>query len=352
MSTLLNSIESIPNYLKKLVDENQQNFQEFETYINKQKITRIAFIASGSSYNAVFVLKGFSERCLGISCDYYYPNMFVNYSGQLDPNCLYVVISQGGSTKLVFEALNKIKENNLKNVALTSSFTSIISKTSDCPIEIGCGNEPYMYRTIGYSTSVVTSLLLMLKLAKSNNSIDQQKLDYYLSDLVKGINNLDKIVESTNNWYNENKFGLMKRSKVMLAGTNDLYAVAQEADIKIMEMVPMVTRSFELEEFIHGPQNAFDDDTIFFVLSRSSEDQEKAIAIAKFLKNEIGYCSIIGDYQIDQKDLNINPASKYFSFIEYITVFQTVGYHHATNHGRDLKRSVNSSINQYITKTL
>ena len=352
MSTLLNCIESIPNYIDTLLENHEQNFKDFEEYVGSKKIKKIVFVASGSSYNSVIVLKNFTEKYLNIKCDYYYPNIFLNYSGPFDENTMYIVISQGGSTKLVLDSLNKIKNNNLPNVALTSSFSSIISKNSDCPIEIGCENEPYMYRTIGYSTSVVTTLLLLLKLAKLNKDIDNSKFYYYLNDIKKGSANIASIIELSTNWYNDNKFSLMKRNKVMLAGTNDLYYVAQEADIKIMEMVPMITRSFELEEFIHGPQNAFDDNTIFFILSRSNEDQEKAIAISKFLKQEIGYCSIIGDYTTDNKDLNINPVSQHFSFIEYITVFQVISYYHATNHGRDLKKSVNSSINQYITKTV
>ena len=138
----------------------------------------------------------------------------------------------------------------------------------------------------------------------------------------------------------------------MLAGAGPLWAVAQEADIKLMEMVPMVTRSYELEEFIHGPQNCFGDDILFFILLKQGKDEEKAVSIARFLKEKIGFCTVVGDVITEMRDLRIRPASRYFWFLEYITVFQVLAYRMASDRGRDLSRGVNAGIGEYISKVL
>jgi len=174
-----------------------------------------------------------------------------------------------------------------------------------------------------------------------------EEIDF--AKLPKGI---VQTAEATKGWYQKNKFSLLRRDKMMLAATNDYWPVVQEADIKIMEMVPIMTRSFELEEFIHGPQNAFNDEMLFFILSKAGEDEQKVTAIANFLKSEIGFCSVVGECARDDKDLKLVPMSKYFSPLEMVTAFQLLAYYMATDKGRDLSRGVNTSITNYITKTI
>ena len=144
----------------------------------------------------------------------------------------------------------------------------------------------------------------------------------------------------------------MRRNKVILAGAQDFYETSNEADIKLMEMVPLMTRSFEMEELIHAPQNAFDDSTLFFILTNKDHDKEKALHIAEFIKNEIGFGCLVGNNKIDDRDLYFELKSTNFTPIEEITAFQVIAYRMATDHGRDLARGVNTSINKYIKKTL
>lgn len=105
-----------------------------------------------------------------------------------------------------------------------------------------------------------------------------------------------------------------------------------------MEMLPVFTNSFELEELIHGPQNSFNQNIGYFILSRSNEDREKARSIAAFIEKEISSCYLIGDY--DEASFNVSPESKYFSNLEYITYFQVLAYMLSTDRGRDLTKGI------------
>ena len=62
-------------------------------------------IASGSSYNAAFMAKLFLEETCGIRTTLFYPNVFVNYHTDIQKKAAYLFISQGGQTKLVYEAM-------------------------------------------------------------------------------------------------------------------------------------------------------------------------------------------------------------------------------------------------------
>lgn len=349
---LIECIERIPSLLNKLIDSEEANEQKLTEYFGNRKIDEIVFIASGTSYNSANVTKYYAENNLGLKVRCIYPNEFVNYRTYKNSSCLYVVISQGGITKLVYEALEIIKQWNYLNCSITEDLDSPIAKLADISLSMGSNNEEFMYRTIGYSTTVCNCFMLELILAKRNMTISAKKYQDELNDLRNASSNIKTIINISNTWYEDNKFSLLKRSKCILSGANYLYEVANEADIKLMEMVPMMTRSFELEELIHGPQNSFDDSTIFFILADRNFDIDKVRAIKNFIRNEIGYCAIVGDYQIDDRDLKIEYKSINFRPLELITCFQVISYHMATDKGRDLTRGVNANIQKYIKKTM
>ncbi len=353
MTTLMDCIEDIPCKLEEIANNRHIRFSNLLKYLEgKDEIDEIVLVASGTSYNSAFTIKSFCENLCGLRTTLVYPNIFVNYTKNLNKKALYVMISQGGATRLVYEALEKVKNKGCLNCSITANLDCVIATHADVAIEMGCGEEEYNYRTLGYSTTVATLYMMCIKIAEFYNKLPEAKVEELILDFSKLYCSLKQIKEKTLTWYYKNKFSLMRRNKMMIAATNDLWPVAQESDIKVMEMVPMITRSFELEEFIHGPQNSFDDATVFFILSREGEDSNKAKSIARFIKSEIGFCALIGNNGIEERDLEINPVSKYFSTLEFITPMQIIAFKLADDHGRDLKRGVNSSITNYITKTI
>ena len=344
---LLDCIKRIPTCLERIVENYPKMKEQILEYIQDKDIQELVFVASGTSMNASKVTRYFSENICNIHVHTYYPNEFMNYFDHIKENTLYVFVSQGGSTKLVYDSLLKVKKKNCWTCSITENLDAPIALEAELSLEMGSDHEEYIYRTIGYSTTALTIALLETCLSK-----DEELEKKVIDDIYKAINNLDNIRTITKTWYKNNKFSLMKRNKVILAGAQSFHETANEADIKIMEMVPLMTRSFELEELIHGPQNAFDDQTIFFLLSDIDIDGEKVRKIAHFLKDEISFCAIVGNQQIDQKDLYFSLHSQYFTHLEEITAFQVIAYYMATDHGRDLSRKVNGHMDHYIKKTL
>ncbi len=342
---LIECIERIPSLLQKQGD-NYKSIKEKINVFNKS-FNEIVVIGSGTSLNAAKVTRYFAKS-IGIKVLSFYPNEFLNSYQYINQDALYVFISQGGTTKLVYDCLTVIKEQHLSHIAITASLESPISKHADVSIEMGCEDEEFLYRTIGYSTSVLSMCLIEMGIANLSN----EKENEILSDLSCAINNLKSIKTKALDWYKSNQFSLMKRTKCILSGSHYLHETANEADIKLMEMIPMITRSFELEELIHGPQNAFDDQTIFFILADRLYDEEKTKSIKSFIKNEIGFCTLVGDIQVDERDLFIEYRSTSFRMLEVITTFQVISYCMSKDRGRDLTRPVNGCVKKYINKSL
>ena len=347
--TLMNCIERIPEKLREIAERDTPG-----SFAEDGGIREIVIVASGSSYNAAFTAKMFLENVCGFRVTLVYPNIFVHYGAEIRKEALHLFISQGGKTKLVYEGLLLAKKAGCVTYAMTADRECVIADAADHFVDMGCGEEEYLYRTIGFSATAASVMMFGADLAVRQGMIGEEKLAEIKEDLHRAAGNLERIRQETLVWYEENKFSLLRRSTMMISAAGDLWPIAQESDIKAMEMVPMMTKSYELEEFIHGPQNAFHDGMLFVLYSKQGEDEEKVKKIAAFLKQEIGFCAVVGAAadREDKKDLELTVKSRYFAPLEYITFMQVAAYKMADARGRDLSRGVNSVIGQYIQKTV
>ncbi len=345
-------IDRIPDLIEKRILDYTEIEKQVIDLMGDRKKKKIIFVGSGTSLNAASATKYFAENSCGLQVEMIVPNCFLNYNQDLDEEALYVVISQGGATKLVYESLLRIKEKKLINLSITENKNSPVAKESDLALEMGSEHEEFIYRTIGYSTTVVTCCFIEMALSYHNQQLDEEKKKELLVDLKEVCSSLKRIVVQSEQWYLQKKPMLMEKTKCILAGAGYLYETAKEADIKIMEMVPMLTRSFELEELIHGPQNAFDNQTMFFLLLDRQHDFEKVERIKSFINNEIGACVVVGDYAFDHQDMTFNYRSSHFRMLESITFFQVIAYYLALDHGRDLTQGIYPNLSEYIKKTL
>lgn len=349
--TFLDSIDTIPGILSKMVDTRAARMSNFADLVAKRPVKRVIFIGSGSSYNSALAACPFFDR-LGIEAQPMFPNQFTTYATSFDRDALYVVISQGGATRLVFEAVRKLHETGCKVCSITADITSPIARAADVAVEMGCGEEQFRYRTVGVSATVVSCWQLALTIAKTNGRISNQDALAYDNRLKSVIASLPVRRNATLAWYDEHRFSLMRARYMIFAGADDLWAVAREADIKAMEMIPLITRSFELEEIIHGPQNAFDASGAYVLFARKGIDADKARSVAAFLNENIGFCAVVGSAGSDGHDFVFREADEQFGSLEYLTFAQVVAYRLADDHGRDFTRPLNADIARHVSKEL
>ncbi len=346
--TLMNCIERIPEKLEKI------SKRDIVIEDKLERAGELIIIASGSSYNAAFTAKMFLEKVCKIKTTLIYPNIFVNYYTDLRDTAAYLFISQGGQTRLVYEAMLLAQKYGCLTYAMTAEKESIIAQKADCYLDMGCGKEEYLYRTLGFSVTAASIMMLGAAIALKKGTILGEEYKKIKNDLLTAAQNLEKIKLRTLDWYEKNKFSLLRRNTMLFTAAGELWPVAQESDIKAMEMIPAMTKSYELEEFIHGPQNAFHNGMVFVIYSKKGEDEEKVKKIASFLKNEIGFCAVVGAMaeDADERDLRLEIKSEFFAPLEYITFIQVLAYKMADARGRDLEKGVNSVIQKYIQKTI
>lgn len=349
--SMLEVIQNIPNQILKRL----QASDEFSQKLTGVTQDKVLIVASGTSYNAAFTVKDFTEKKLGLPVTIDYPNHFYHHFNEslYDERTLYVFVSQGGTTKTVLETIEKVNNLGGVTVSLTESLATPIAQAAKISFEIGSEKEPFIFRTAGYSLTAVTLYLTLLAVALEKGNITKTEWADFYNELVGLKKDLPEVMTLAEEWYQKHQDILLSRKALFFAGGGSLWPIAQEADIKFMEMIPIFTNSFEIEEIIHGPQNCFNDSMGFFFLAENKMDEEKAVSIDAFIKKEVGaFSQILTTTKTDSEMLYIASKSSNFHSLVFMTFFQVVGFKLATDSGRNLTQKMYPQIDHYINKTV
>ena len=321
MVTILDVISRTKSKYEKIID-NVESLFSFE--FDVKKIDEIMFIGSGSSYSSCLSTSLMCETLTGLKTSVMLPNMFISKS-VYNPNCLYVFVSQTGTSSLTIAASEKLKDKYL-TAALTGDLNSKLANACKYKYLIDCGYEEYTYATLGFSCSMISELLLCARIGFNNNHLSETEYKNYLNELsLVGLSNENVIVQ-TINWFNMHKQDLLKKDNFIFYGGRSFYGLANEAALKIMEITKKyVCAGYEIDDGMHGPNYCFDERTALICLD-DGLDHDKAVALMNLMKNEYQSGYLISDNIMDDKDLKISFRTSHFKNLEIISFIQVFAY--------------------------
>ena len=296
-------------------------------------IEEIFLIGSGSSFNASNTAASFIENLCGIQVCPLLPNQFAQKK-ILNDKALYIFVSQSGTSSLVKKQILKVKEIGCVSVAVTDDENSPIAKEADINLSIHVGGEEFGFRTVGFCATVLTLQMIGLRIALESGKISEEEFSEYISDGIKATGNIPKVIEDSLEWFDKNKDDLKTLRSLMYYGGGELFGIAVEGALKLME-TPKLYLSFgyEAEDGIHGPCYAFNKDDAIIFLNDGENDVEYASSMVRFSKQELGRGYMFGPLVQDEKDLKIVPCSRHFRALEFAPSVQAVAYQMAIYNG-------------------
>ena len=128
----------------------------------------------------------------------------------------------------------------------------------------------------------------------------------------------------------------MRSRFIAFTGAGTLYGVAMEAAVKTWEAPQYPSAGYELDEGMHGPNYGYNSNDAVIILNDGSRGAEKALALARYMKDEFDNGYIFGLDAIDGRDLAFTPAGGDFCCLEFAAAVQTFMYRLAEDGGRDL----------------
>ena len=335
MVTMLDCIRRVPERIRLIADRREENFSLLAEFLRKETPDEILLIGSGTSYTAAFTARRLAEEASGIRVTVSSPSDFLHASTVRNPHALYVFVSQSGTSAVLLDAMRYVKGLGLPAALVSASGDSLAAKEADWYLDMGAGNEEYGMRTIGYSTSVLTLQLLGVTAGQARGVLSGETVKQYAAQLEKGAEAIPGIIQRTLEWMDHSRRNIMRSRFIAFTGMADLYGVAMEGAVKMWEAPQYPSAGFELDEGMHGPNFGYNDNDALIVLYNGAPGSEKALALARYMKNEHHNGYVFGTETIDEHDLPIQPQGGPFFALEYAAAVQTFMYRLAVDGGRD-----------------
>lgn len=335
MVTMLDCIERVPSLLDRILANTKQTFDEVFTVYDPKEIDEICLIGSGTSHNSAVTARYLAETASGVRVTPMLPNEFLYSFSVRNPKALYVFISQTGTSTVTMEAVQYVNAQSFMSACVSEKPDTPIAKEAKAFIDMGCGYEEYPMRTIGYSTTVLTLMLLGLELGRRSGHLSEADYEDYLAQARAASANIPDVIARALKWMDTSRRKIMKSAFIAFTGADSLYGVAMEAAVKVWEAPQFPSAGYELDEGMHGPNYGYNFNHAVIVLNNGGRDSHKALQLAKYMKNENRNGYVIGVDSIDDHDLAFEPKGGAFDCLEFAAAVQVFMYRLAVDGGRD-----------------
>lgn len=349
MVTMLDCIKRVPSLLDKIIDNADTTFAQVFSVYDPAGIDEICLIGSGTSFNSAATARYLAEAASGVRVSVVLPNEFLyNYTVR-NPKALHVFISQTGTSTVTMNALKYANENGMMSAAVSEKADTPLAREAKAFIDMGSGHEEFGMRTIGYSTTVLTLMLLGMRLGLAAGRLSADAYAAYLGQARLASANIPGVIDKALAWMDVGRRRIMKSSFIAFTGVGPLYGVAVEASVKVWEAPQYPSAGFELDESMHGPNYGYNYNHAVIVLNDGGRDSEKALALARYMKNEHGNGYVIGVGTMDGMDLGFEPAGGPLCCLEFAAAIQVFMYRLAVDGGRDFSiLGVHAKMNSYF----
>jgi glucoselysine-6-phosphate deglycase len=327
---LMDTVEKRKDILESVVDLFKENH-----------IDRIVAIGSGSSYNAITSSKYFLQKILGIEVKTYFPYSFNHYEQLFGKDILVIGISQTGSSAGTVDALKRAKDEGAHTLALTAYKDAPLTKVADRTLIIACGDENSDFKTKGYTSTVLTFLLMALEIGLAEEKLDKEQYNAYVQELVDISHGYDGLIDRAEEWYRDNRDEFLAIDKATVIGVGPNYGTALEASIKMIETNYFMSSTYELEEYLHGPNMALEEGSYIFYILGKGQYSSRMEKLYEYTKKFTDYSYIIRNNEnIGDRRAFSFDFTQYedFSSLQYVVPFQILCYNRAVDLNHDLSQ--------------
>lgn len=335
MVTMLECIERIPTLLQEIIDNRIANFAKVIAAVGEREIDEIVLIGSGTSNTSAVTARPLVEKTSGLRVTVRTADEFYYDSHYRNPHALYLFTSQTGTSKVVREAQKAITSAGLLTACMSEHSNTPLASETPLFICMGCGNEEYPMRTIGYTTSVFTLMLLGVELGRAGGHLAEPDYQHYLEQAALLPQSHADTTVRTLKWLQHSRRQMMRSQSMIFTGAECMYGVALEGAMKVWETPQIMSMGYELEEGMHGPNYGYNQNHCVIVLVGPSRS-DKALSLAGYVKNGLGNGFAVGSPVLDDRDLLLDLRTTDFCCIEVAPVVQVISYQLAVDGGRDL----------------
>ncbi|MFF0725821.1 glutamine--fructose-6-phosphate transaminase (isomerizing) [Streptomyces sp. NPDC004134] len=304
-------------------------------------VRRVKILGCGTSYHAGMIGAQLVEELARVPADAEPASEFRYRNPVVDPDTLYVAVSQSGETYDVLAAVQELKRKGARVLGVVNVVGSAIARETDGGIYVHAGPEVCVVSTKCFTNTVVAFGLLALHLGRIR--------DLSVADgrrVIEGLRRLpEQIAEMLRG---EDEIRALAKEyaharSMMFIGRVRGYPVAREAALKLKEVSYIHAEAYPASELKHGPLALIEPEVPTVAIVPDDELLEKNRAALEEIKAREGRILAVAHRRQEKADHTIVvPRSE--PELDPILMgipLQLFAYHTALELGRDIDKPRN-----------
>ncbi|WLG79562.1 glutamine--fructose-6-phosphate transaminase (isomerizing) [Pseudomonas sp. FP1911] len=311
------------------------------------KVRNVQIVACGTSYHAGMVARYWLEELAGIPCQVEVASEFRYRKVVVQPDTLFVTISQSGETADTLAALRNAKELGfLGSLAICNVSISSLVRESDLTLLTQAGREIGVASTKAFTTQLVGLLLLTLSLGQVRGTLadgveatlveELRRLPTRLGEALAMDGTVEKVAEL-----------FADKNHTLFLGRGAQYPVAMEGSLKLKEISYIHAEAYPAGELKHGPLALVDDDMPVVTVAPNNELLEKLKSNLQEVRARGGQLIVFADEKAGMTNgegthvINMPHIHDTLSPILYTVPLQLLSYYVAVLKGTDVDQPRN-----------
>ncbi|MGW8463923.1 glutamine--fructose-6-phosphate transaminase (isomerizing) [Pseudomonas sp. CLCA07] len=316
------------------------------------KVRNVQIVACGTSYHAGMVARYWLEELAGIPCQVEVASEFRYRKVVVQPDTLFVTISQSGETADTLAALRNAKELSreeggyLASLAICNVGISSLVRESDLTLLTQAGREIGVASTKAFTTQLVGLLLLTLSLGQVRGTLakgveatlveELRRLPTRLGEALAMDSTVEKIAEL-----------FAEKNHTLFLGRGAQFPVAMEGALKLKEISYIHAEAYPAGELKHGPLALVDNDMPVVTVAPNNELLEKLKSNLQEVRARGGQLIVFADEQAGMTNgegthvVHMPHIHDILSPILYTIPLQLLSYYVAVLKGTDVDQPRN-----------
>ncbi|MCM2575903.1 glutamine--fructose-6-phosphate transaminase (isomerizing) [Streptomyces meridianus] len=214
-------------------------------------VRRVKILGCGTSYHAGLIGAGLIESLARVPADSEPASEFRYRNPVVDPDTLYIAVSQSGETYDVLAAVQELKRKGARVLGVVNVVGSAIARETDGGVYVHAGPEVCVVSTKCFTNTVVAFALLALHLGRTRDlSVADGKriieglrrLPAQISEILEREDEIERLAHE-----------YADARSMMFIGRVRGYPVALEASLKLKEISYIHAEAYPASELKHGP---------------------------------------------------------------------------------------------------
>lgn len=309
-------------------------------------ISRIRFVACGTSWHASLVGSYLLEKYTGLPCQVEIASEFRYRDPLLEPGALVIAVSQSGETADTLAAARLAKKKGARVLGITNVVGSSLTREASGSLLTHCGPEIGVASTKAFMGQLVAMQLLMLYLARLQKTLNEAQLVSMGKNLVHLSQWVTSALECESHVAEVAK-KYFRRKNFLYLGRNLNYPVALEGALKLKEISYIHAEGYPAGEMKHGPIALIDENLPIVAISTRSLVYDKMVSNIEEAKSRGAQVIAIatqGDKHIAEKVADViyvPDVPEDLSPLVNVIPLQLLAYYIAVNLGCDVDQPRN-----------